>query len=191
MARLTPIMSPDQVAPEHRATVADIQEAQHGSLQGPFSILSYATETAGLIAPAGARIRFDSPLDARAKNLAALTTAREFDCQYVWGAQSGAARRQGIPESTIDAVRAGTTEGMAPEDAQIVGFTQRLIRDHRVDDATFKAIRDRLGESLLIELTVTIGYYAMAAMSLNAAELEPASGAEVLLKREQQPAAGD
>jgi 4-carboxymuconolactone decarboxylase len=188
MARLTPILSPDQAAPEYRAIVEGIQKEHNGSLQGPYSIISYAPETAGLLAHAGARIRFNSPLDARAKNLAALTTAREFDCQYVWGAQSGAARRQGIPESTIDAVRAGTTEGLPPEDAQIVGFTQRLIRDHRVDDATFNAMRDRLGDALLVELTCTIGYYAMAAMSLNAAELEPAAGAEVLEKRQRQPA---
>src|SRR5581483_283642 len=144
--RLTPIMSPDQVAPEYREIVAGIQQEHNGSLQGPYSIISYASETAGLLAHAGARIRFNSPLDPRIKNLAALTTAREFDCQYVWGAQAGAARRQNIPESTIDAVRAGTTEGLSPEDAQVVAFTQRLIRDHRVDDATFQAMRDRLGD---------------------------------------------
>jgi len=179
MARLTPIMSTDQVAPEHRSTIEAISKS-HGSLQGPYSIISYAPELAGRLAHAGTRIRFESPLDARVKNLAALTTAREFDCQYVWGAQSGAARRQGIPESTIDAVRAKTSAGMPPEDAQIVEFTQRLIRDHRVDDATFDAMRKRLGDALLIELTCTIGYYSMAAMSLNAAELEPGPGAEVL-----------
>jgi 4-carboxymuconolactone decarboxylase len=181
MARLTPIMNKDQVAAEHQDILEGIAAA-HGSLQGPYSIISYAPELAGRLAHAGTHIRFESPLDARVKNLAALTTAREFDCQYVWGAQSGAARRQEIPESTIDAVRAKTTTGIPPEDAQIVEFTQRLIRDHRVDDATFQALRDRLGDALLVELTCTIGYYAMAAMSLNAAELEPGPGAEVLQK---------
>ncbi|HTE86336.1 MAG TPA: carboxymuconolactone decarboxylase family protein [Dehalococcoidia bacterium] len=179
MARLTPIMSKDQVVPEYQSTIETIAAA-HGSMQGPYSIISYAPELAGRLAHAGTHIRFESPLDARIKNLAALTTAREFDCQYVWGAQSGAARRQGIPESTIDAVRARTSEGIPPEDAQIVDFTQRLIRNHRIDDATFEALKKRLGEALLIELTCTIGYYSMAAMSLNAAELEPGPGAEVL-----------
>jgi 4-carboxymuconolactone decarboxylase len=181
MARLKPIMSTDQVAAEHRETIAAIEKS-HGSLQGPYSIISYAPELAGRLAHAGTRIRFESPLDPRAKNLAALTTAREFDCQYVWGAQSGAARRQGIPESTIDAIRAKTSEGIPAEDAQIVEFTQRLIRDHRIDDATFAAMQQRFGDALLIELTCSIGYYSMAAMSLNAAELEPGPGAEVLEK---------
>ena len=179
MARLTPITSKEQVKPEHQATIEGIATA-HGSLQGPYSIISYAPVLASRLAHAGTHVRFESPLDARVKNLAALTTAREFDCQYVWGAQSGAARRLGVPESTIDAIRAKTTDGIPPEDAQIVGFTQRLIRNHRVDDATVQALRQRLGDALFIELATSIGYYSMLAMPLNAVELEPGPGAEVL-----------
>ena len=179
MARLTPIMNTDQVEQADREKIDAIAKA-HGSLQGPYSIISYAPELASRLAHAGTHIRFESPLDARVKNLAALTTAREFDCQYVWGAQSGAARRQGIPDSTIDAIRAKTSAGIPADDAQVVDFTQKLIRDHRLDDATYEAMRKRLGEALLIELTCTIGYYSMAAMSLNTAELEPGPGAEAL-----------
>jgi 4-carboxymuconolactone decarboxylase len=179
MPRLTPIASKDQVAPEYHGVVDGIV-ASHGPLQGPYSVFLYAPELAGRLAHAGSYIRFESRLDERVRNLAALTTAREFDCLYVWGAQSGAARRRGIPDSTIDAVRAKTTAGIPAEDALIVGFTQRLIRDHRVDDTTVQALRDRLGDQLLIELTSTIGYYSMVAMSLNTIELDPAPGAEVL-----------
>jgi 4-carboxymuconolactone decarboxylase len=179
MARLTPITSKEQISPQHRAIAENIAAA-HGSLQGPYSVFLYAPELAGRLAHAGTYIRFESKLDERIRNLAALTTVREFDCQYVWGAQSAAARRRGIPESTIDAIRAKTTSGIPDEDAQIVRFTQTLIRDHRVDDATVQALRDRLGNEQLIELTSTIGYYSMVAMSLNTVELEPGPGAEVL-----------
>jgi len=181
MARLTPISSKEQIAPEHHGIVDGIV-ATHGPLQGPYSVFLYSPELAGRLAHAGSYIRFESKLDERVRNLAALTTAREFDCQYVWGAQSGAARRRGIPDSTIDAVRAKTTGGIPADDALIVDFTQRLIRNHRVDDATVQALRDRFGDQLLIELTSTIGYYSMIAMSLNTVELEPAPGAEVLQK---------
>jgi 4-carboxymuconolactone decarboxylase len=66
------------------------------------------------------------------------------------------------------------------EDAQIVDFTLQLLRKHRVDDATFKAIQSRFGNEGLIELTGAIGYYGMLAMTVNACELEAAPGAEVL-----------
>jgi len=74
------------------------------------------------------------------------------------------------------------TKGIPPENAQIAGFTQWLIRDHRVDDTTVQALRDRLGDLQLIELTGTIGYNNMVAMSLNTVELEARPGAEVLVK---------
>jgi 4-carboxymuconolactone decarboxylase len=109
-----------------------------------------------------------------------MTVARELDAVYVWGAQTGSARRQGVPESTIAAIRDKHTRGVPAEDAQIIDFTRRLLREHRVDDATFAALRQRFGERGLIELTGTIGYYAMLAMTVNACELEAGPGAEVL-----------
>ncbi|HWM78375.1 MAG TPA: hypothetical protein VNS56_12415, partial [Methylomirabilota bacterium] len=108
------------------------------------------------------------------------TVARELDAVYVWGAQTGGARRLGVPETTITAIRAKHSRGIPPEDAQIVDFTRELIRTHRVDDATFKALRTRLGDDGFIQLTGAIGYYTMLAMTVNACELEAAPGAEVL-----------
>jgi 4-carboxymuconolactone decarboxylase len=109
-----------------------------------------------------------------------MTVARELDAVYVWGAQTGSARRQGVAESTISAIRERHARGVPADDAQIIEFARRLIRDHRVDDATVDALRRRFGDRGLIELTGTIGYYAMLAMTVNACELPAGPGAEVL-----------
>jgi 4-carboxymuconolactone decarboxylase len=179
MARLTPITSKDQVAPQNAAIVDSIV-ASRGALQGPFTMFLHCPELAGRAAHLGAFVRFEGGLGMRERVLAAMTVARELEAVYVWGAQTGGARRLGVPEETITAIREQHTRGMAPEDAQIVSFTQRLMRDHRVDDATFKAMQERLGTEGLIQLTGTIGYYSMLAMTVNACELEAAPGAEVL-----------
>jgi len=179
MARLTPITSKDQV-PAAAHPVVDAITKSRGALQGPFSMFLHAPELAGRVAHLGAYVRFEGDLDMRVRVLAAMTVAREFDAEYVWGAQTGGARRQGVPESTITAIREKHTRGVPPEDAQIIDFTRRLLREHRVDAATFQALRGRFGESGLIELTGSIGYYAMLAMTVNACELEAAPGAEVL-----------
>jgi hypothetical protein len=126
------------------------------------------------------RFGFEGSLDMRVRVLAAMTVAREFDAVYVWGAQTGSARRQGVPEATITAIREKHSRGIPPEDAQIVDFTRDLIRRHRVDAARVQALRKRFGDAQFIELTGTIGYYSMLAMTVNACELEAASGAEVL-----------
>ncbi|HEY4646830.1 MAG TPA: hypothetical protein VIH25_11185, partial [Steroidobacteraceae bacterium] len=112
--------------------------------------------------------------------LAAMVVAREFEAAYVWGAQTGSARRQGVPETTIAAIRDQHSRGMPAEDAQIVDFTRNLIRKHRVDAAATKALQQRFGDEQFIELTGTIGYYSMLAMTVNACELEARPGADAL-----------
>jgi len=54
------------------------------------------------------------------------------------------------------------------------------MQKHRLDDATAKALRARFGDEGFIQLTGTIGYYAMLAMTVNACELEAGPGADVL-----------
>ena len=179
MARLTPITSKDQVAAKDHAIV-DAIAASRGAIQGPFTMFLHCPELAGRVAHLGAFVRFEGSLDMRVRVLAAMATARELDAVYVWGAQAGGARRLGVPDSTITAIREKHTRGMPPQDAQIVEFTLQLLRKHRVDDATFKAIQERFGNDGLIQLTGAIGYYTMLAMTVNACELEAAPGAEAL-----------
>jgi 4-carboxymuconolactone decarboxylase len=179
MARLTPITGKDQVPPEAHPVVDDIVKSR-GALQGPFSMFLHAPELAGRVAHLGAYVRFEGRLDMRVRVLAAMTVARELDAVYVWGAQTGSARRQNVSESTIAAIRERHSRGVPADDAQVIEFTRRLLRDHRIDDATAAAVRQRFGDEGFIELTGTIGYYAMLAMTVNACELEAAPGAEVL-----------
>jgi 4-carboxymuconolactone decarboxylase len=179
MAKLTPITSKNQVAAKDHAIFDSIVQSR-GAVQGPFTMFLHCPELAGRLAHLGAFVRFEGSLDMRVRVLAAMTVARELDAVYVWGAQTGGARKLGVPETTITAIREKHSRGIPPEDAQIVEFTRELMRTHRVDDATGKALRQRFGDDGFIQLTGAIGYYAMLAMTVNACELEAAPGAEVL-----------
>ena len=179
MARLPHITSKDQLPAKDHATFDSIV-ASRGAVAGPFLMFMHSPEVAGRVAHLGAYVRFEGELDMKIRVLAAMTVAREFEAMYVWGAQTGGARRQGVPESTIDAIRENHSRGIPPEDAQIVDFTRQLLRRHRIDDATANAMRARFGDDEFIQLTGAIGYYAMLSMTVNACELEPAEGAEVL-----------
>jgi 4-carboxymuconolactone decarboxylase len=179
MARLTPITSKDQVPARERAIV-DAIVASRGALQGPFTMFLHCPELAGRVAHLGAYVRFEGGLDMRVRVLAAMTVARELDAVYVWGAQTGSARRQNVPEATITAIRERHSRGLPPEDAQVVDATRALLHRHRLDDATAAALRARFGDAGFIELTGTIGYYAMLAMTVNACELDAGPGADVL-----------
>jgi 4-carboxymuconolactone decarboxylase len=179
MARLSPITRKDQLAAKDQA-VADAITASRGGIQGPFTMFLHSPELAGRVAHLGAYVRFEGSLDMRVRVLAAMTVARELDAVYVWGAQTGGARRLGVPESTIAAIRDRHSRGLPPEDAQVVDFTRQLLNRHRIEEASAKAMLARFGSDQFIQLTGAIGYYAMLAMTVNACQLEAAAGAEVL-----------
>ena len=179
MARLASITSRDQVAEKDRAIVDAIAQSR-GAIQGPFTMFLHCPELAGRVAHLGAFVRFEGSLDMRVRVLAAMTVAREFEAVYVWGAQTGGARRLGVPEATIAAIRENHSRGIPPEDAEIVEFTRQLLRRHRVDEASASSLRRRFGDEGFIELTGAIGYYSLLAMTVNACELEAAPSTEVL-----------
>jgi 4-carboxymuconolactone decarboxylase len=179
MARLPHITSKDQVAAKDHATFDSIV-ASRGAVAGPFLMFMHSPEVAGRVAHLGAYVRFEGELDMKIRVLAAMTVAREFEAMYVWGAQTGGARRQGVPESTITAIRENHSRGVPQEDADIIDFTRQLLRKHRADEALFKKLQARLGNDQLIQLTTAIGYYTMLGMTVNACGLEAGDGAEVL-----------
>ena len=179
MARLEKITERNQVPASGQAAFDGIA-ASRGSLHGPFTMIMHSPDLCARIAHAGTFVRFEGTLDMTIRVLAAMTVARELDAVYIWGAQTGQARKLGVSEATIAAIRDRNSQGLSSADAQIVDFTRDLLRRHRVSDAAFKAMQARLGKDELIQLTGTIGYYAMLAMSVNACELEAGEGAEVL-----------
>ena len=179
MARVPLITSKDQVPAQHHAIVDGIVGSR-GSLQGPFSVFLHSPEISERVAHLGALVRFEGSLDFRVRVLAAMTVAREFEAMYVWGAQTGSSRKRDVPETTITAIKENRSDGIPPEDLQIIDFTRQLLRKHRVDDATAQAMLARFGNDQFIQLTGAIGYYSMLCMTVNACELEPGQGAEVL-----------
>ncbi|MEA2790074.1 MAG: 4-carboxymuconolactone decarboxylase [Acetobacteraceae bacterium] len=179
MARFPLITSKDQVPEKHRGIVEGII-ASRGSLHGPFSVFLHSPEISERVAHLGAFVRFEGTLDFRVRVLAAMTVAREFEAMYVWGAQTGSARRQNVPEATITAIKENRSDGIPPEDLQIIDFTRQLLRKHRIDDAAAAAMLARFGHDQFIQLTGAIGYYSMLSMTVNACELEPAKDAEIL-----------
>ena len=178
MARIATIQKKEDLAPEHQP-IYDSIAASRGVVGGPFLGLLHSPELAQRTAHLGSYIRFESSLDHKLIELAALAAARELDCTHEWIAHVNHAQKAGIPIETIRAIHEKKgPENFSSEDAQIISYVQELLRTHRASEATFQALYGRLGERGLVELTATIGYYAMVACTLNAFDLVTATGAE-------------
>src|SRR5215471_9700531 len=172
MARVRSLEREDLPA-EHRHVYDDIAVSR-GRVQPNFKILLNNPLATARMAALGGYVRFETPLSSRVKMLAVLATAREFDGDYVWTANLPQARDAGVDEATIQAIRERRApQGLVPEDALIVQFTLELLRQHRITDATFQAVQQKLGDAGVIDLLILIGYYGSLSHSLSALEVMP------------------
>lgn len=173
MARIPQITSKEGIAPAQHH-IFDAIAASRGRVGGPFSILLHSPDTAERTAHLGAYLRYESTLPKVSRELAIITTAREFDCDYEWSAHATIARQSGVSEATINAVaNRGDVDALPADDALIIRFGRELHRNRQVSDDTFKAARNRFGAQGVVELTATMGYYALLAYTLNTFEVQP------------------
>ena len=171
MARIPLIDKKESLPLEHHGIYDAIAQSR-GVVRGPFAALLHSPQIAERTAHLGAYIRFESQLDPKIVELAALAAARELECRHEWAAHVTHAAKAGVGPETIRAIhQRKAPEGLSSDDAQIVSYVQGLLRSHRASEPTFQALLDRLGVRSLVELTATIGYYAMVACTLNAFEV--------------------
>jgi 4-carboxymuconolactone decarboxylase len=182
MARLPEITNPEQL-PEDQRDLFDYLAGTRGSVRPPFSIVMHSPETARRISHLGTYLRFESSLPPKVNELAICATAREFDCRHEFFAHSRLAREAGALDETLAVIaNRGPLEDLSDEDALPVRYARELLRDHEAQDETFAAVLERYGEAGAIELTATIGYYAMMACLLNALEIYTSESEGVLPK---------
>ena len=125
----------------------------------------------------GGYARYATPLPPRVKALAVLTAAREACGHYVWTVNQPAAKEAGLADEVIAAIREyRAPAGFDADDAAVVQFTLELLRQHRVSDATFEAVRSRIGDAGVVDLLVVSGYYHTLAHCLQALEVELPEG---------------
>jgi alkylhydroperoxidase family enzyme len=89
----------------------------------------------------------------------------------------------GVSQATVDTIREGRPlPPLAPEESLALAVCAELTSgEHRLSDRTFAAALDHFGTRGLVELVVTLGYFALIAFPLNAFEIEMTS--EQLAKR--------
>jgi 4-carboxymuconolactone decarboxylase len=171
MARIATITNREELAPDHQKVFDAIAQSR-GVVGGPWLALLHSPELAQRTQHLGTYVRFESTLDHKVVELTALVSARELDSKHEWAAHIIHGQKAGIPMDTIRAVyqRKGA-ESFSTEDAQIVSFVREIIQNHRVSEPTFQAVYGRFGEKGMVELTATVGYYAMLACTLNTFDL--------------------
>jgi 4-carboxymuconolactone decarboxylase len=171
-----PLVDKDRATPAQLAAWDRIAQSR-GRVAGPFAALLHSPELARRIAETGHYVRFEGPLTQAERELAIISVARALDAQYEWAAHAVLARKAGVRDEAIAAIRERRAPaGLTPAEAQVNAYAVALLREHRVSDDAFAALEKRFGLEGLVDLTATIGYYAMIACALNAFAIEPTPG---------------
>lgn len=168
MARLLLITEREGLTLEQQETFDWIVESR-GSMIRPFQVLMHAPAIARRAGELGHTIRFESGLDDADRELVIIATGRALGCAFVWESHDSVARQAGVRDEAID-VLAGGAGNLTSRERVLVDFVTGLCDNATVSDSSFTAARELLGESGIVELAATVGYYTMLGFAMSAAE---------------------
>ncbi len=177
MARFEPL-SPDEMTPEQKAVSDEIVKSR-GGVRGPFPVMLHNPGLASAAGNLGHYARFDSSIEPRLLEFAISIVGRFWGARIEWVAHSRLAREAGIDPAVLKAVEDETRPDFANDDeAAIYDFLTALLNKTRVDDATYAACLDALGERGIIDLMATVTHYTVVSMTLNTFHMPVPEGVE-------------
>ncbi len=148
-------------------------------LRGPAGISLYSRGAHAHLRAIIDYLRTGADIAPRVREIALLSTEREFDCQFQWSLHELEARKAGVPQDTIDVIkhRRGT-DGLDATDALVITLARQLWRDHKVTSEIFAQAKALFGPHKLIDLVVLMGNHAATAALLTAVDMQLPDGTE-------------
>jgi 4-carboxymuconolactone decarboxylase len=152
-------------------------------LRGPAGIRLYSPKTAEAHDTINQYLRFQAGFDAKLREIAILTVAREMDSQFEWAAHQPEALKAGVPAETIDVIKyrkPADHAGLSETDAAVIEFGRQLFRDHKVTSAAFARVKALFAPGQLVDLVMLMGNYAATAALLAAFDMQVPDGKPLL-----------
>ena len=174
MARVPEIRKREDVAPVYRRLFDELAESRGGEPSGPYRVLLHSPVPAFRAAQLGAYFRFEHAMPQKVASISAITVGRELDSVYEFTVQEAGARRAGVREEAIDAIKYRTAPaGLVGDELLVWTFTTELLRAHRISADTWQEALDRFGLKPLTDLIGAICYFCYISVAMNAFEVTP------------------
>ncbi len=146
-------------------------------LRGPAGIRLYSTATIEAHNTINSYLRFEAGFDAKIREIAILTVAREMDSRFEWAAHEPEALQAGVPQNVIDVIKhRKPTQGLSETDAAVIEFGRQALRDHKVTSAAFARVKALFTPRQLVDLVLLMGNYAGTAVLLAAFDMQVPDG---------------
>jgi 4-carboxymuconolactone decarboxylase len=149
-------------------------------LRGPSGIHLYSPKTVDAHNVMNQYLRFQV-FDAKTREIAILTVAREMDSQFEWAAHEPEALKEGVSQQIIDIIKhRKSTQGIDETYAAIIELGRQIFRDHKVTSVAFARVKALLPPNKLVELVLLMGNYAATAALLCAFDMQVPEGKPLL-----------
>ena len=118
---------------------------------------------------------YSSTLPPRIRELAILRVAHRRDCEYEWTHHVELAKREGITDDEIAAVRRGgdgTADNFEAFERAVLTGVDELDEKSRLSDETWAKLGERLDDRQRMDYVFTVGCYTLLAMAFNTFGIE-------------------
>jgi len=154
-------------------------------LLGPGGISMYSPGVAEPMHHLNTYLRGEGVIGPAYTEVAILVAAWEFEQAYEWSAHEPAARRFGVADSVIDAIKYdGGVAGLPAKDSTIIRFGREILREHTLSSSTWAEAVEHFGQQGALEIAAVMGDYVMAGVMLHAVDQRiPPEREDLLPKR--------
>jgi len=177
-----PLPRREQLDDAGRRTYDSLADPNGGTikgLRGPGGILLHSPELSRHARPLNRYLRHEAELGGRVRELAILTTAREFDSQFEWAAHEPEALSEGISAEIVEVIKHRREANDLDEaDAVVIELGREIFGARRVASATFARALRQFGRRALVDLVALMGNYAGTAALLTAFDIQLDPGQE-------------
>ncbi len=151
-------------------------------LYGPGGIRLHSKKLSGLSSPAAHYLRHGADYTEQEREVAILTTAREYDSQFEWCAHEREGQRVGLPMETIDVIRhRRPTDGLPETHAVLIEMGRQLFQTKKLDSVTYARATKAFEIPTLVDLISLMGAYSSTAILLAAFDVQLPEGADPAL----------
>ena len=160
--------------PEQAAVLNQLRSGPRGAgagLFGPFGVWVRAPSVGGSVQALGSAIRFESQLDDKVREVAICTVGHHYRARFEFAAHRDIGVAAGVDPDALERLRLDQPPGFNGREDLAYRVAKSMLEDHRLNDALYSEAIEVLGETNLIELVTTIGYYCLVSHTLNVFEV--------------------
>jgi alkylhydroperoxidase family enzyme len=145
--------------------LSDLAQEDQDLLKRPITLhkaLVNSPKAARAFSGLGSYIRYGSKLDPRLRELAILQVGWLARSPYEWSHHVKLGHDFGVSDADVQALiddTAGKPTALDPLAKRVLQAAREMTVDGAMADATFAALQDELGNEVMVDLTLAIGFY--------------------------------